>query len=216
MHLADGVFLATDTGKLLLGGGAAAAGAGVAVGLRRLRDEDLPRTALLASAFFVVSLLRVGVGPASVHPLLLGLLGMMLGWVALPALLIGLLLQAVLFQHGGIYTLGLNLCTLGGGALLAGLLARLWLPPRGTPLPRRRAWLVGFAAGAGADLAAALLAAGALTLVGTAFGDVARLLLLAHLPVAAVEGLVCASAADFLLQVRPEAIHGLRPLPLEA
>ena len=47
-------------------------------------------------AIFVASLVHVPVGPSSMHLVLNGLLGLLLGWAAFPAILVGLLLQAVL------------------------------------------------------------------------------------------------------------------------
>ena len=88
---------------------------------RRLRDEEIPRLALLTAAFFVASEIRIPIplGPGSVHMLLSGLMGVLLGLRAVPAIVIGLLLQALLFQHGGYYTLGINSCVMTIPALLS-------------------------------------------------------------------------------------------------
>jgi cobalt/nickel transport system permease protein len=79
-------------------------------GAWRITDEEIPRVALLTSAFFVVSLIHIPAGPTSVHLLLNGLLGVILGRRVCLAIPIGLLLQALLLQHGGYGTLGLNSC----------------------------------------------------------------------------------------------------------
>ena len=71
--------------------------AGVAVGLKRTSNEQIPEVAILASAFFVASLIHVPLGPTSVHLILNGLVGLILGWATFPAILVGLLLQALLF-----------------------------------------------------------------------------------------------------------------------
>ena len=42
------------------------------------------------------------------HLILNGLLGLLLGWAAFPAILVGLALQALLFQYGGLIVLGVN------------------------------------------------------------------------------------------------------------
>src|SRR5438876_21806 len=72
------------------------------LGAWRIRDDEIPRVAILTSAFFVASLVHVRVGPTSVHLLLNGLVGVLLGWRAALAIPVGLLLQAILFGHGGI------------------------------------------------------------------------------------------------------------------
>lgn len=89
------------------------------LGARRIRDDEIPRVALLTAAFFVASLVHVRVGPTSVHLLLNGLVGVLLGTRAALAILLGLLLQVVLIQHGGFTTLGVNACILTLPALLS-------------------------------------------------------------------------------------------------
>ena len=42
------------------------------------------------------------------HLILNGLLGMLLGWAAFPSIFVALMLQAILFQYGGITVLGVN------------------------------------------------------------------------------------------------------------
>jgi ABC-type Co2+ transport system permease subunit len=89
-------------------------------GAWRIRDEEIPRVALLTAAFFVASQIHVRIGPTSVHLLLNGLVGVILGWRAALAIPVGLLLQAVLLGHGGVASLGVNCCVM----LLPALLAR--------------------------------------------------------------------------------------------
>lgn len=103
MHIAEGVL----TTQVLAGGGSIAA-IGTAIGLRKLDYERIPRVAILSSAFFVASLVHVPVGPSSTHLILNGLIGLILGWAAFPAILVGLILQVILFQFGGFTTLGVN------------------------------------------------------------------------------------------------------------
>ncbi len=88
----------------------------------RVRDEEIPRIAVLTAAFFVASLIHVRVGPTSVHLLLNGLVGVVLGRRAPLAILVGLGLQAVLLGHGGFTTVGVNTCVMAIPALLAGWL----------------------------------------------------------------------------------------------
>jgi cobalt/nickel transport system permease protein len=104
-----------------------AAGFGLAallalIGAWRIRDEEIPRVALLTSAFFVASFIHVRIPPSSVHLLLNGLVGVILGRRAALAIPIGLLLQAALFGHGGFTSLGVNSCDMVLPALLAALL----------------------------------------------------------------------------------------------
>ena len=103
MHIAEGILSAP-----VLIGGAGAALSGTALGLKAVDYERITRVGILSSAFFVASLIHVNIGPSSTHLILNGLVGLMLGWAAFPAILVALILQAFLFQYGGITVLGVN------------------------------------------------------------------------------------------------------------
>src|SRR5947209_6162365 len=85
-----------------------AAAALVAFSGWRVREDEIPRIGVLTAAFFVASQIHVRLGPTSVHLLLNGLLGLVLGRRAPLAIAVGLLLQSLLFEHGGKTTLGVN------------------------------------------------------------------------------------------------------------
>lgn len=108
MHIYEGILSCSAHGQELLAAGALVAAAGTAVGLRKLDPQRLPQAGLLSATFFVASLVQVPIGPSSVHLILSGLLGLVLGWAAFPAVLIALTLQAAFFSIGGPTTLGLN------------------------------------------------------------------------------------------------------------
>ena len=76
----------------------------------------------------------------------------------------------------------------------------------------------GFAAGALAILLSGLIVAGVLWVVGQPFHLAAKMLLVAHLPLAAIEGFVTGSAVAFLRKVRPELLDAplLAPVAAEA
>lgn len=115
VHIADNV-LAWPW----LGGGWLLAGVLVLIGAWRIRDDEIPRIALLTAAFFVASSIHVRMGPGSAHLLLGGLLGVVLGVRAALAIPIGVTMQAVLLGHGGFSTIGINSCIMAVPALLAG------------------------------------------------------------------------------------------------
>ena len=103
MHIAEGIL----SGPVLVSG-AGMAVAGTAMGLKTIDYQRVTRGGILSSAFFVASLIHVNVGPGSTHLVLNGMVGLMLGWAAFPAILVALILQAFLFQYGGITVLGVN------------------------------------------------------------------------------------------------------------
>jgi cobalt/nickel transport system permease protein len=208
MHISDGLLP-----PAVCAAGFAAAGALTWVGLRRTGDRDIPRLALMTSAFFAASLLSVPVGLARVHLLLNGLVGVVAGPAAMIPIVIGVSLQALLFQHGGLTTIGVNAVVMGLPALLAGGLARRWAARSvgaGAASPPK-AGLVGFLAGAGAILVSLML----FLLVGLtadpAFFTAISAFLLAHAPLAGVEGLVTGAAIAFLARVKPEVFDESEP-----
>jgi cobalt/nickel transport system permease protein len=97
------------------------AGILVLAGSSGIQDQEIPQVALLTAAFFVASLIHVPVPglPTSAHLLLNGLLGVLLGRRAALAIAMGLFLQAILLQHGGLTTLGVNCCVMALPAFLA-------------------------------------------------------------------------------------------------
>ena len=118
-HIPDGVLSA----PVLISGALVSTGL-LGVALHRLREAELPQAAVLAAAFFVSSLISVPLGPSSVHLLLNGLMGLLLGWAAVPAIFVALLLQAVFFGFGGLLVLGVNTMNLALPALIIALLLR--------------------------------------------------------------------------------------------
>ena len=174
MHISEGILSAP-----VLATGAALTAAGTAMGLRGLDAEKMPRVGVMAATFFVASFIHAPVGPSSVHLILNGLAGLVLGWAVFPALLVALFLQAVLFQFGGLTTLGVNTFTMAFPGLL--VYAVFW-----KVLARRStadAAVAAFCAGAFAVLCAGALVATALFLSGEAFTKAAGGLLAVHVPI---------------------------------
>lgn len=201
MHISEGILSSP-----VLAGGAAVAAVGVAVGLRKMDQDAIPEVALISSVVFVASLLRIPLGPANVHLSLGGLTGLLLGWLSLPAFLVVLTLQAVLFQFGGFTTLGVNTVIMAFPAVMVFLVFGQSIR-YGTP---RRAFLSGFAAGALASAMGAFVLALCLASTGEGFAIVSRLVFLAHLPIFAIEGIITAFCVSFLREVKPELFEAAR------
>ncbi|MDY6952168.1 MAG: cobalt transporter CbiM [Thermodesulfobacteriota bacterium] len=200
MHISEGVL---SPGVLVAG--AALSAVGVAAGLRRLDNEQIPSVGILSAAFFVGSLVRVPVGPASVHLTLNGLLGFLLGWKAFPAILVGLTLQALLFQFGGVTTLGVNTLVMALPAVMCHYLFG-WAMKRDTR--QFVLSLTAFSCGGCAVFASGLLLAFSLYLTGEAFLPAAGVVVVAHVPVMLVEGVLTATCVLFLRRVKPDLLEG--------
>ena len=197
MHISDGVLSAP-----VLIAGAAVAAAGTVVGLKKMDTDKIPKVAMLTSAFFVASLVHVPIGPVSVHLTLNGLVGILLGWSCFPAILVALLLQTLLFQFGGISVLGVNTVVMGAPALVVYFIFKNFIKKDNNIL----VVLSSFFTGALAVLLAVLLDAYALFFSGDEFINLARLLVLAHLPVMAIEGAINVFIIILLKKVKPEIL----------
>ena len=198
MHISEGVL----SGQVLISG-AALAVTGTVIGLKKLDYDRIPQVAVLSAAFFVASLVHVPVGPASVHLILNGLLGLFLGWVAFPAILIGLILQAVLFQFGGLTSLGVNTVTMGLPAVICFFTFGAGVRSKRSAVSIISAFLCGFVA----VLMGSLMVALALVFTDKPFVSVAKVIVIAHLPVMVIEGLITAMCVRFLKQVKPEILE---------
>jgi cobalt/nickel transport system permease protein len=192
---------------VLLTGAAASAGL-LAIALRRLDYVALPQAAVLAAAFFVSSLISIPLGPSSAHLLLNGLMGILLGWTAVPALFVALVLQAAFFGYGGVVVLGVNTLNIALPALVCAALLRPLLARAGP----RVVLGIGAAAGAGGVLLTALMVALSLGLSGEPFLPAARAVVVIYVPLAVVEALVTGTVLAFLHRVAPE----LLPAPVRS
>ena len=214
MHIPDGILPLPVT----LGGYAASISiCWLCIHRIRQREDpraDVPKAALLTAAFFVASLIHVPIPPASVHLVLNGLLGALLGAFAFPAVLIGLFLQAVMFGHGGLTTLGVNGLILGLPALAAAGLFHLRKRGIKPPTPRKT-FLFGALAGSAAICLSVLLFALILVtsmpahLSAAAERSAILALSLAHLPLAVLEGALTGLLAAFLLRIQPVLLEGV-------
>jgi cobalt/nickel transport system permease protein len=198
-HIPDGVLSIP-----VLLGGAGISAAGAWLGLRRLDPDRLPKVAVLSAVFFVASLVHLPAGLSSVHLVLNGLMGVVLGAAAFPAILVALLLQAVLFGFGGLMVLGVNAMNMAVPAVLAGwLFRRLWQPER----PRRAA-MVAAAIGGGAVMLTALMVAAALALSGREFQAATTVVVISALPLMVIEAFFTAAAVGLLARVKPDLLEG--------
>ena len=193
MHISEGV-LSTQ----VLIAGWAASGVGVYIGLKKLEPDKIARTALVASAFFLASLIHFKLGPSSAHLTLIAPAGLLLGWQVFPAVLAALFLQAILFNFGGFLVLGANLFIMAAPALAAYLIFKKLI------INNKFAVIFAFLAGALAVLLAASLAGAALALSNHEFINIAKILFVANLPLALIEGIITALLISWLKRAAPE------------
>ena len=196
MHISEGIL----SGSMLLTGWVGTC-AGVAYGLRKTDTGKITRTALLSSAFFLASLVNVKIGPSSTHLSFLAPMGLILGPGVFPAMFVALLLQALLFQFGGLLVLGANTFIMAGAALCVNLMFGRVIRESEN---RIVVMSLAFLSGALAVLLAACMAGAFLFMSDANFLTAAKVLVIAHMPLALIEGLVTCFMIAWLKKSAPE------------
>ncbi len=197
MHISEGILSLP-----ILAGGGVTAIIGTGIGLKHIDTDHIIETSLLSSAFFVASLVHIPLGPGSVHLVLNGLVGILLGWASVPAIVTALFLQALLFGFGGLTVLGVNSVIMAGPAVAVYYLFGPMIRKKG-----KTRMIGAFCAGMVSILLSTCLLA--LALVGTdrSFLDTARLLFAAQIPLMLLEGVITMFVISFLARVQPELLN---------
>lgn len=200
MHISEGVLSAP-----VLITGAAFSIVCLGIGLKKIDEDRIPLIAVLSSAFFIASLIHVPIilTPTSVHLILNGICGLLLGWAAFPAILVALFLQAILFQFGGITTLGVNTMIMAFPSIVCFYLFN-WLVRR----DEKWIWIsASFACGAISIFGSGLLLAVSLVFTGEQFIQAAKLVIFAHIPVMIIEGFITSFCIAFLKKAKPQLLE---------
>ena len=123
MHISDGVL---PTWVLIAGWILAALLliASVSLSKREMSNinEKVPQVAVVTAALFVACMFKIPMPPTSLHLMLAGLAGILLGPLAFVCIFISLLLQAILLQFGGVTVLGVNTLLMGIPAIVGWIL----------------------------------------------------------------------------------------------
>ncbi len=179
----------------------------ISLASHRLSEAEIPRIGVFTAALFIASQIHVPAVPGvSVHLLLSPVAGVILGFRCVIAIAVAVFLQALLFAHGGLTTWGVNTMSLSVPAVLGGFVFRLAL--RRWP---RRAFAMGLLTGWVTATLTVFYVAAMVYFFGIESRWVAGTILLAHLPVIALEGFITASLAAYISKVKPEWLQTIRP-----
>jgi len=201
MHVSDGILSAPVLIAGFVGMGVIAAAT-----MRNMDMEEIPKISVITAVFFIASLIKFPIGVTSIHLILNGLVGVVLGWRAFAAIMLGIILQAVLFGHGGVTVIGVNTVMLGGGALVAYMVWQL----RHYFNFKKKEMVFGALAGMSATIVSGSFLALSLYTTGEEFLAMAKAALGAHIPIMLVEAAVIGVCADFLMRVKPDVLAGHR------
>lgn len=174
-------------------------------------QKKIPRASLFTAAFFVASLIHIPLPPASIHLVLNGMMGAILGYYSFLAILIGLFFQTVMFQHGGLSTLGINAVIMGIPALFAYHIFHI----NNRSNTRKKIWtqILAFCAGAGSlILSATLFTVIIITNITSELDaqteiNAIYLSLISYVIQAIIEGAFTVMLISFLEQVKPEILR---------
>ena len=202
MHISDGIL----DPKICIGGYVLAAClAGAA--LKKVKQEDITKISVVGAAFFVSSLIHFKVGFSSVHLTLIGLVGIILGIHSSLAIITGLFFQAVMFNHGGLSTLGVNAVIFSVPALMVYIMFDMVYKRM------MNHTVLGVIAGilAGGAIGFALLCVmGVLYFSGEELRGFAYFFSLSNGVLALVEGVVTALAIIQICKVKPQMLKSCR------
>ena len=211
VHISDGILA-----PWIWGSGWVITAAILAYTLKKMKIDDVPKLSVITAAVFVASLIHFQAGPTSVHLVLSGFAGVTLGILAYPCIFIAVVMQAFLFQHGGVTTIGINTVNMGVPALMAFLIFKAGIKlnvgigktiiilgtiSRGTILG-----IAGGIAGGTAVALAVLLLAVELLVTGEELAEVTTVVVLAHIPVILVEAIFTGVIVGFFATVKPEML----------
>ena len=192
MHIADGILaveicIATDAAAVAL----------VYAGGRNLESEEIPKMGIFAAALFIVSLIHFPIAGTSVHLGLYGFAGMLFGMRSIPIIFVDLLFQNLIFQHGGLITIGVNTLTMGSGALLSAL---IWkgIKNKKNVVIQVKSFVCGFL---GILVPAVLIS---LIFILSNYGKGMIFMISVYLPTAMIEGALTLFISNFFLKVKPE------------
>ena len=191
MHIADGILPLPIT----LAADAAALGA-VYAGSRELKSEEIPKMGIFTAALFIISLIHFPLpGGPSIHLGLYGIAGLIFGKRAFSIIFITLLFQSLIFQHGGLLSIGINALTMGSGALAG------WFAWDFVSLNQKiKAFICGFL---GIFIPALMVS---LLFFFLDYGKGMVFFMSVYIPAALIEGALTATAVAFFYKVEPEIL----------
>ncbi len=192
MHISDGVltFEATIVVSVV-------ALLGLIKALKELDNEAISLTSVASALFFVASFIHIPFGVAQIHLILLGVIGILLGWSSFVAIFVALLLQALLLGYGGVVSIGVNLFIMATPSVMVYYLYRIHYVQRLND--RLKYFLVGFSGTFFAVLFLSLI----LYFSKEEYGYASYTLFLVNIVTMVVEGIVSMFLLLFLKKVYP-------------
>lgn len=176
-------------------------------------EKEIPKVSLLTAAFFISSTIHIPIPPTSVHLLLIGIMGILLGDFSFLAVIIGLFFQAVIFGHGGIMSLGINGLIFGIATITCSYLYRSL---RAYVKSKIQLGIVGFLIGAlGVVISTLIFCCIMVLFIPNGVDIIAEkqaiiMLAVGHIPLAVIEGLTTGGILVYIMKVKPELLEMIK------
>ena len=113
MHIADGVLTLESTITV-----SAISLVCLYVSIKSIKDEKITLAAAMSAMFFIATFIHIPLGVTQIHLVLIGVIGILIGWMSFISIFIALVLQALLLGYGGVVSLGVNLFVMGMPAII--------------------------------------------------------------------------------------------------
>ena len=164
----------------------------------KLKTDQIPKIAALSAIFFVASFIHFPLGPTSIHLMLSGFIGAILGFEAILAIFVGLFLQALFFGYGGLSVLGTNTLVIAFPAVLSFYILKF-----GSKFQKQVSF---FLAGFVPILISSFLLSLVLAINGDEFFKVAVLAFGVNAGLALIEGIISLFGLSFIHKVKKEIL----------
>lgn len=209
MHIPDGLLdLKTITGATMVS--IPTLSLAVKKTRQRLQEKFIPLTAALAAFIFIAQMLNFPISPGtSGHLIGAFLLTLLLGpWMAMIALSLVLVVQAFLFQDGGLLTLPVNILNM---AVIGCMVSAFYIRVLNGRFHKKTGWISGMLIIAGCVLAVtAMAAAGAVEFWISGLFElkvISGLLIGSHILIGLIEGVITLLIVRFVMKVRPDLFN---------
>ena len=163
--------------------------------LYKAQIQDIVKIACFSAIFFVASFIHLPIGDTSIHLILSGFIGAVLGINVFLAIFVGLFLQGVFFAYGGITTLGINSLIIGFPAIFAPFFLKF----------KNRKFAF-FLAGFFPILISSIFLSAILAINGEDFSLVAKLAFIYNLPLSFIEGIISLFGLNFIYKINKELL----------
>ncbi|RXJ69528.1 cobalamin biosynthesis protein [Halarcobacter ebronensis] len=199
MHISDGILssevvIATSVIGVAM----------VAYSLKNLKTENIALIAAMGAIFFIASFIHIPLGPTSIHLILTGVIGILIGPLAFLSIFIALLFQAILLGYGGLTSLGANLIIMALPSYLTYLFVkRGYLNFMNIKI---KYFMIGFIP----VLLSTLLLALVLAISKDEYLYASYTLILANAPAMFIEGLITIFLINYLKKSIPNLLDGVK------